>query len=481
MFEKMKNNRRLVILGMFLVVVLFFAFSYSFALFQDRIVGSNLRLEVGTLTYSLNGNSVYQTSVAPGEELEIEITLTSLASVASKYQMWYKSGNDLTNVVVGYSSESTDLPSGEMSANGEKKVTVVIQNNSASSVTITVGVTGGLANNSVEDIILASDEKKIETSIELAKYDIQIASVKIDGQVANSLPTSGTYTLSNYTCEKGSTLTWDTYRKAITFSAGTQQKESCSLEFTTSTNYPLLTSIAKQGDYVAYEGNNGCMKNETSDTGTGDAESGNSCLGHNANETLDTNGNTYGYCYSSNYKFYVKGWRIAYTEDNRAYLVSAGSPECNTRTSSTANATYINEANEKAKKYCNSAFVDGDCSDNSDAWAISDTDFYKMTSQIIGGEGRHLTSYYGSSYCDVVYSNQACGYNNDLIDNGGFYWFAASSTASDGGVCWYPHYRYVFYNYYTYAYGLRPIIRLSSSVYVTGGSGTMDDPYTIAN
>jgi len=31
----------------------------------------------------------------------------------------------------------------------------------------------------------------------------------------------------------------------------------------------------------------------------------------------------------------------------------------------------------------------------------------------------------------------------------------------------------------THAYGLRPIIRLSSSVVVTGGSGTMEDPYTI--
>ena len=298
----------------------------------------------------------------------------------------------------------------------------------------------------------------------------------LDDESIGALPSAGTY-LIDYSCDHGSEMSWNRETGELSISKNSSVAENCTLTFKTK---PLVSEL-KQGDYVAYEGNNGCMKGGTPVTGTSDAESGNSCLGYNANETLDTNGNTYGYCYSGNYKFYVKGWRIAYTEDNRAYLVSAGSPECNTRTSSTANATYINEANEKAKKYCNSAFVDGDCSDNSDAWAISDTDFYKMTSQIIGGEGRHLTSYYGSSYCNVVSSNQACGYNNDLIDNGGFYWFAASSTASDGGVCWYPHYRYVFYNYYTYAYGLRPIIRLSSSVYVTGGSGTMDDPYTIAN
>ena len=253
------------------------------------------------------------------------------------------------------------------------------------------------------------------------------------------------------------------------------------VEASQDSSVPLLSAIAKQGDYIAYEGNNGCMKDGIPVTGTSDAESGNSCLGYNANDTLDTDGSTYGYCFNEDYKFSVKGWRIAYTEDDRAYLVSAGAPECNTKTSSTGNATYISEANEKAKKYCNSAFVDGDCSDNSDVWAINDADFYKMTSQISGGEGRHLTGYYGSPDCTGT-SSPACGYNNDLIDNGGVYWFAASYDArGNNGVCWHPYNRSVAGNFSAYAYGLRPIIRLSSSVYVTGGSGTMDDPYTIAN
>ena len=248
------------------------------------------------------------------------------------------------------------------------------------------------------------------------------------------------------------------------------------------TSYPLLSAIAKQGDYIAYEGNNGCMKDGTPVIGDDDAESGNSCLGYNANDTLDTTGDTYGYCYNSAYKFSAKGWRIAYTEDDRAYLVSAGSPECNTRIFSTGNATYISEANEKAKKYCNASFVDGDCSDNSDVWAINDTDFYKMTSQATGEEGKHLTSYYGNLHCNRIYFDPACGYDNDLIDNGGYYWFAAVYNVSSlYGVYWDPSSRVINYSNEEGGCGLRPIIRLSSSVYVTGGSGTMDDPYTIAN
>ena len=71
-------------------------------------------------------------------------------------------------------------------------------------------------------------------------------------------------------------------------------------------------------------------------------------------------------------------------------------------------------------------------------------------------------------------------YNNDLIDNGGFCWFAARYTSSStNGVNWSPNSRSVYSNLNAEAYGLRPVISLSSSVVVTGGAGTMDDPYTI--
>jgi len=482
--KSLSKAKRLQILSLVLLGTISITLGYSYALFKREIVGGNVDLRVGALSYNIESSSLndaYQATVEAGGETVIEITVTSLAPIASKYQMVYRSENDLTDIVVGYSSATVDPPNGEMDANGTKKVTAVIQNNSGSPVTVTFGVKGGLVHNSIEDIILEENEYKLETVVYVKTVDITIASVKVDGKEATSIPTSGTYTLSNYACEKGSTLEWDTYKKRIGFSTGTKAGESCSLEFTKSTDYPLLTSIAKQGDYVAYVGNNGCQLNGTAVTGYGEAESSNSCLGYNANDTEDTNGNTYGYCQYA--KFYVKGWRIAYTEDNRAYLISAGSPECNARTSDTESATYISEANEKAKKYCNRNYVDGDCSDNSDSWAIGDTDFNKITAQMTNTTGGYLyTSISGATKCGSVHSKEVCGYNNDLIDNGGFYWFAATHDVySTYGVCWYE--RYVadmgISSNTTVAFGLRPIIRLSSSVYVTGGSGTMNDPYTI--
>ena len=278
-----------------------------------------------------------------------------------------------------------------------------------------------------------------------------------------------------YTCSKGSQLEWDTYSKSITYKSGSYFKDSCSLNFTTSTNYKYLNEMPV-GSYVAYTGDNGCNDTTVVNGWT-------SCSGMNANYANDTSGYTYGYCYSSSERYYVQGWRIAYIDEttNKVAIISAGSPECNSRTSSNNNETYINTANIQALKYCNSDFVDGGCT-STDAWAINDDTFNKMTEQATGvtGGGYLYNTIDGATKCGWLPSRKVCGYNNDLIDNGGYYWFASYSPSnSTYGIYWDTSYRFVNYGADTNAYGLRPVISLSSSVFVTGGKGTIDDPYTI--
>lgn len=417
-----------------------------------------------------------------------------------------------------------------------------------------------------------------------AKIGEDIFAMLLDGEKITTTPNTDAFLVS-YSCKNNSVIEWDRKTKKLSISKTNNILEECDLIFKSK---PLLSEM-KQGDYVKYEGNNGCMKNGTPINGVdtspiGYAESGNSCLGYNANDTLDTD--TYGYCQHSNHKFQVRGWRIAYLENGRAHLISAGSPECsrllwkdsgfsttkstssmdyekfgsayvyNSKTNrytlsgtiiegnwseihnqvigmySTYNCDstnnicsgilkvtgyysnsyayvyyhnsnainmdlYINYADNQAKKYCNSNYVDGDCSDNSDSWAIDDSDFYKMTSQINKGTGYHLNTDFGDNYCSKFKTNnngygniqtKFCGYTNDLFDNGGYYWFTEKADSSGlYPIAWAPNFRAVSSGSdYTRAHessvgGLRPIIRLSSTVYVTGGSGTMDDPYIIAN
>ena len=347
----------------------------------------------------------------------------------------------------------------------------------------------------------------------LVHYNGNNLFISVDGVRTTTLPTSGIYYLVNYDCDNSNiVVTWDksTY-ELIVSNVGDSGSLSCDLEFESN----LKLSKMPVGSYVAYVGSGGtvgsaavaCQVNgaASSSTASAETEAPNSCLGQNAREDIDANGNTYGYCYSANYKYYTTGWRIAYIDGNsKPVIVSAGSPECNSRVSSTANEKYIQTANAKALKYCNTNYVDGNCTctdsnvdglcdeKSSDAWAINDTDFYNMT-KAISRVGKRLTD--GSStlgdsggtlgntlFCYSNYSREECGYNNDLIDNGGYYWFAAQySSAGTNGVIWYPDYRSVIDSGGTSAYGLRPVISLSSSVYVTGGSGAMDDPYTISN
>ena len=264
-----------------------------------------------------------------------------------------------------------------------------------------------------------------------------------------------------------------------------------------------LNSV-EPGSYVAYTGANGCPDGH--------------CDGTNANYVSDTD---MGYCNSSSYKFSVNGWRVGYIQNDTAYLVSAGAPEClatyidsrssststqtlstdyyygsgytfdsntgnfsltgvtsstlawssnyesiiaNTpytckKTSSTATCTtlyevtayssstegvtyphYNNERtvgapqhlanlDSKALTYCNPSYAFGGACDSNSAWAMDAIDFEAIT-------GTPL--YYNSCY--YVSDSTECGYGNDLIDNGGYYWYAtAFDSSSTHAFSWYPN------------------------------------------
>mgnify|MGYP003302780173 CR=1 FL=1 len=307
--------------------------------------------------------------------------------------------------------------------------------------------------------------------------DIYVSSITIDGKASNNLPTSGYYTMSS-TCSKGSNLSWEPFTKTITYENGSKIADSCSLAFTTATSTKLLSEV-EPGSYVKYTGTNGC--------------SGNTCRGDNANYVNDDN---MGYCNQSSYSFIVNGWRVGYIKDGSAYLVSAGSPECVCTSSdgSLSNSScsdalsgddmslHLSNLDRVALKYCNKDFAYGGVCDTNSTWAMDNVDFQNITGNV-----------FSSTSCFGTYGvgTRTCGYNNDLIDNGGYYWYATflgnQYNSQPLGVYWSPYNRVVidtdssYYGLSSVANGLRPVIKLKSTVLVVGGSGTYDDPYVIAN
>ena len=225
---------------------------------------------------------------------------------------------------------------------------------------------------------------------------------------------------------------------------------------------PFKLSEADPGSYVKYTGNNGC--------------SGKSCEGQNANYVSDSD---MGYCLYSDNKYNSNGWRVAYSKDGTAYLISGGSPECvctsaNGVMSSSCSdyettsgiPKHLANLSSKALSYCNSTYAYGGACNSSSAWNMNDTDFQRITGDNLKIAGSRAQGYYQ----DI-----------SLINNAGFYWFSTFSGSYDTILAtWHPVLQHVGISYSFDVLGIRPVLRLKSSIIVTGGSGTYSDPYTIA-
>ena len=348
-----------------------------------------------------------------------------------------------------------------------------------------------LMNKTFSGTIMVNAISRLKAKIEQKGVDILIKNITIDGKKSNSLPNKGTYSMT-YSCDKNSNLTWDPISKTITYESGSKIKDNCSLNFTTANNYDYkLLSTMPVGSYVKYKGIGGKIGDKTTTCRTGadysetiddnPIEALNSCNGENAREDLEEEKGLYGYCTNEQEKYHETGWRIAYTKDEKVALISAGSPEC---IQADNKENIYNITNTKALKYCNPNYVDNNCTcqdenndnicDNAslDAWSISNNDFNIITKNI-NGETKNIIG--STNTCLNIYSNTSCGYNNSLLDNGGTYIF---SDLSNNYIVWQK--RHITINDKNKTYGLRPIINLSKNIKVTGGTGTMDDPYTIS-
>lgn len=136
---------------------------------------------------------------------------------------------------------------------------------------------------------------------------------------------------------------------------------------------------------------------------------------------------------------------------------------------------HIVHLDDVAKTYCNVNYAYGGVCNANSVWAMDASDFEQITGSPL---------YYNSSSeksCYQASSSSECGYGNNLIDNGGFYWYATRYGSSSANTFfWTTNYRYVSSSSSNNANGVRPVLRLESSVQVVGGSGTYADPYQIS-
>lgn len=385
-------NKKIIYLLALLVIALsskvitgtYAKFTSGFETTND-IVGLNL-------SFNLHINSLeeYEEVVISANSYQIfNVDITNESKVDAYYGIWYMMvlpEEKTDDILIAKEEYSNIATTGKIEANDNLTTTIIIENNTSSTIKINIGV--GSSETSTSDI----------------EY--------LDG------------------------------KKLITG--------------TTAIN---LLSDAKEGSYVKYTGNNGCE--------------GNLCQGDNANYVDKDN---MGYCLNEENKFIVNGWRIAYVVNDTAYLVSAGATECigyeeNTDIDGTSNiddtiTKNLDILNNIALKYCNSAYAYGGICNKDSAWAFSDKDYKKIMDIDLS-----LDSCYKQD------KNVTCGYSNNLINNGSFYWIGTNSLVKT--FYWDSSNNYIDNSVLDVSYGVRPVLRLKASTRIIGGSGTYEDPYTI--
>jgi len=144
-----------LLLGVLLFVVIGVVFSFSQAYFIKRIEGSNITVKVGELEYTLECDQLNnkQITLSPNSSKNLDLKLTSLNPIDSKYELYYKiisPQNPANKVEAGYVKDSEKLPLDIVSQNSNNNIKIMINNTGNEEVTIEIGIAAGLVHNETE-------------------------------------------------------------------------------------------------------------------------------------------------------------------------------------------------------------------------------------------------------------------------------------------------------------------------------------------
>ncbi|MBQ6476828.1 MAG: hypothetical protein IJI43_00070 [Bacilli bacterium] len=173
-----------------------------------------------------------------------------------------------------------------------------------------------------------------------------------------------------------------------------------------------------------------------------------------------------GYCFNISNKYRFNGYRLLYVKDEVPYVISGGANYCYDNVDNDNVSGIVNDINDKINDYCDSKYIfDGKCTvDNVHIFNVDD---YKA---IINKE---------IDECDKS-NDLYCGYNNEIINNGGYYYIGSSDNMKM--YYWDPVNGFVdSTSRFNIGYGIRVVLKLDSKLYIEKGTGTFDNPYVVKN
>jgi len=152
----LKKMLILIILGS--IVGICITFSLSYAWFKKQIeTGTKVTLSVGNLTYQILQEDVENNRIIipANDDIKITIKVKSNQEIVTNYGVFYNFETELTDeekqkVKVYNYIESVKKAEDSILENGENTIELIITNTLHQEITITLGITGGLINNSLE-------------------------------------------------------------------------------------------------------------------------------------------------------------------------------------------------------------------------------------------------------------------------------------------------------------------------------------------
>ncbi len=143
----MDKKRIIYISLLFIVIVLisvtYFSYAFFTGLSEQR---GKIHIVTGELTYKIESSDLVNNSISinANESKQIEIKITSLNNINSKYELYYITSNN--DIEIGY-GRNNDTPNGIINTNATKTIYIVIKNKSNNTANLTFGVQGGFVDN----------------------------------------------------------------------------------------------------------------------------------------------------------------------------------------------------------------------------------------------------------------------------------------------------------------------------------------------
>ncbi len=209
--DKIGKQNFILIIFVFIVILITGLYS-TFSIYTSS---DGVSILDGITTYKFvlsNKNATNSVTIASESSKYVDITVTNSEKLNLQYGIYYTLSDNVSNINLGYRTDTLYLPRGVIEKNSDYIVSIKIDNNSSNNVTIDFGIYYGFENGG--DLTLSANQYWVEEYKEENLYNLIKSNAVMDN-------TSSTYVTSTSGIDFSS-VSSDTNGKGVYIKSGTE-------------------------------------------------------------------------------------------------------------------------------------------------------------------------------------------------------------------------------------------------------------------